>query len=68
MIAPAIGPCNVAPYYLTNSRRKTVISSGRITVFFEIIAFAKKGGEAKVVQPGLLRAPFFKAAIKPTCP
>jgi hypothetical protein len=33
------------------------ISSGRITAFSGFIASAKKGGEAKLVQPGPLRAP-----------
>ena len=54
-----IGPCNVAPYYLTNSRRKTGIFSGRITAFLGNIASPEKGGEAKLVKPGMLRARIF---------
>ena len=54
----APGGCqqNAATNCLTNSHRKTTINSGRITVFFRSIASAKKGGEAKLVQPGILRA------------
>jgi hypothetical protein len=55
-----IGPWNVATDYLINSRRRITINSGRITVFFRSIASAKTGGEAKLVQPGLLRAPLEK--------
>jgi hypothetical protein len=51
-----IGHWNVATDYLINSRRRMAINSGRITVFFGSIASAKKGGEAKLVQPGILRA------------
>jgi hypothetical protein len=53
---PAEGCCNVATYYLTNSRHRTLNCSGRITAFFRIIASAKKGGEAKLVQRGPIRA------------
>jgi len=53
--ATAGGDCNVATDYLTNSRRKTLNYSGRITVFFRIIASAGLGGEAKLVQRGTIR-------------
>jgi hypothetical protein len=56
---PGIGPLNVATYYLINSRRKMAICSGSITAFFRSIASAKIGGEAKLVQPGLIRARIF---------
>jgi hypothetical protein len=46
---PGGGCCNVATYCLTNSRRKTRIYSGRITVFLGIIASSKMGGEAKLM-------------------
>jgi len=63
---PAYGPCNVATYYLMNSRRKIAICSGRITAFSGIITSAKKGGEAKVVQQGTMRAPIGKGASSET--
>ena len=47
---------NVAVRYLINSRRKILIFSGTITVFFHFIASARKGGEAKRVERGSLRA------------
>jgi hypothetical protein len=53
----AIGPCSVATNYLTDSRRRNVICSGRITAVLGIIASEEKGGEVKLVQPGTLRAP-----------
>jgi hypothetical protein len=54
LCAPVGTDCNVATYYLTDSRRKTLICSGIITAFFRIIASAKKGGEAKLVQRSVL--------------
>ena len=48
--------CNVAEYDLNDSRRKTAICSGRITVFFRIIASATSGTEANEVQRGTIRA------------
>ena len=54
-----IGHYNVATDYLTNSRRKTAFRSGSITAFFRIIASAKQGGEAKLVQRRPIRALFF---------
>ena len=51
-----INDCNVATNYLNDSRRKNLIFSGRITAIFDIIASEKRGGEAKLVQPGILRA------------
>ncbi len=53
------GPYNIATYYLTNSRRKTMINSGSITAFSGFIASARKGGEVKLVQRGILRARIF---------
>jgi hypothetical protein len=58
----AIGHCNVATNYLTDSRRRNAICSGRITVFLRIITSAEKGGEAKLVQPGMQRAPLEKGS------
>jgi hypothetical protein len=49
----------VAMRYLHDSRRKTLIFSGTITVFFRFIASAKMGGEAKVVQRGTIRGRIF---------
>jgi hypothetical protein len=65
---PCLCPCrdvpagcqqNVAVHYLINFRRKTPVRSGSITVFFGSIASSKLGGEAKLVQPGILRARIF---------
>lgn len=50
------GRCNVATYYLTNSRRKNPNYSGSITAFLGNIASSKTGGEAKLVQRSPLRA------------
>ena len=52
----AIGHCAIATSCLINSHRKILINSGRITAFFGIIASAKKGGEAKLVQRDTIRA------------
>ena len=46
-VGPENAPCNVAIYCLTNSRRRNVICSGRITVIFHNIASAKRGQRQK---------------------
>lgn len=51
-----LGRCNIAAYCLTNSPLKTPNCSGSITAFLGIIASAKYGGEAKLVQRGPVRA------------
>ena len=57
-VRPDGSDCNVATGYLTDSRRKTVISSGTITAFLGNIASARMGGEAKPVQRGSYRGRF----------
>ena len=69
----APGGCqqNVATNYLTDSRRRNAIFSGRITAIFDIIASSKSGGEAKLVQPGLFRARIsypVKGGVPGSCP
>jgi hypothetical protein len=55
---------NIANYDLRNSHRKNVNYSGRITVFFRIIASAKKAVGGKLVQPGLIRAPLKRGDLR----
>lgn len=62
-IHSGIVACNVATYCLINSRRRMTICSGRITEFLGIIVSPKKGVEAKLVQPGPLRAPILKGVF-----
>jgi len=47
--------CNAATYYLRDSRQKTLNCSGGIPAFFRIITSARRGGEGKLVQPGIVR-------------